>query len=215
MIFKKIQLFFGSFLLQIILNTIFLTCKWKIHDVHNLNNCIAAQAPLLICSWHQRFIFVAQFFKNFNAPIWAISSTHKDSEIMAKILKNWKWKLIRGSSTRGWRNVVLEMTKLLKKSTTTIAITNDGPKGPAKIAKKGSLSLAIRARASIVAISCTSTSFWQLTSWDKTYIPKPFSTIHVKFSDPLQYNSRTINEVEVVGSYLNKGLEKLDKIIKK
>lgn len=213
--FKKIQLFFSSCLLQTILTTIFLTCRWKIHDVHNLNNCIAAQTPLLICSWHQRFVFVAQFFKNFKFPIWAISSTHKDSEIMAKILKKWNWKLIRGSSTKGWRNVILEMTKLLKKPDTAIAITNDGPKGPAKIAKKGSLSLAIRARANIIAMSCTSTSFWQLKSWDKTYIPKPFSTIHVIFSEPLQYNSTTINEGEVVGAYLNSGLEKLDKIIKK
>jgi len=212
---KKIQIFFGSFLLQILLSVIFFTCKWKIHDVHNLNTCIAAQTPLLICSWHQRFIFVAQFFKNFRSPVWAISSTHEDSEIMAKILKKWNWKLIRGSSTRGWRNVVLEMTKLLKNPNTTIAITNDGPKGPAKIAKKGSLSLAIKARARIVAISCTSTSFWQLKSWDKTYIPKPFSTIHVKFSDPLQYNSRKTSEVEAVRSYLNNGLEILDKLIKK
>ena len=209
---KKIQIFFSSFLLKIILNIIFLTCRWRVHDMQNLNNCIDEKTPLLICSWHQRFIFVAQFFKNFKSPIWAISSTHEDSEIMAKILKKWKWKLIRGSSTRGWRNVVLKMTKLLQKSDTVIAITNDGPKGPAKIAKRGSLSLAMKARANIIAMSCTSTSFWQLKSWDKTYIPKPFSTIHVKFSSPLQYNSAT-NEVEMVGNYLNTGLTELDKII--
>ena len=104
------------------------------------------------------------------------------------------------------------MTKLLQKPNTVIAITNDGPKGPAKIAKKGSLSLAMKAKANIVAMSCTSTSFWQLRSWDKTYIPKPFSTIHVRFSDPLQYNSET-HEAETVGNYLNIGLKELDKII--
>ena len=104
---KKIQIFFGSFLLQTILNTIFLTCRWKIHDIQNLNNCIEEKTPVLICSWHQRFVFVAQFFKNSKFPVWAISSTHEDSEIMAKILKKWNWRLIRGSSTRGWRNVIL------------------------------------------------------------------------------------------------------------
>ena len=210
--FKKIKLFFVSFLLQTILNVIFLTCRWKMHDMHNLKDYINSKKPLLICSWHQRFIFVARFFKNSKYPVWAISSTHEDSEVMAKILKKWNWKLIRGSSTRGWRNVILEMTKLLQKPNTVIAITNDGPKGPAKIAKKGSLSLAMKAKANIVAMSCTSTSFWQLRSWDKTYIPKPFSTIHVRFSNPLQYNS-TENEIRAVGSYLNRGLEELDKKI--
>ena len=212
---KQIKSSIASLLLKCFLNGVFLKCKWKVHDLENLNRAVLSDRPVLICSWHQRFLFVAKYFKNFSRSIWAISSTHQDSEIMAGILTSWKWKLIRGSSTRGWRNVIVQMTNLLKVEDSIIAITNDGPKGPAKIAKKGSVSLAIKNQAHIIAISCSSTSFWKLQSWDKTYIPKPFSTIHVRFSAPLIYKTKKINEVEAVSDSLNEGLDSLDLLIKK
>ena len=212
---KQIKSSVVSLILKCFLNAIFFTCKWRVHDLENLNRAILSDKPVLICSWHQRFLFVAKYFKNFSRSIWAISSTHQDSEIMAGILTSWKWKLIRGSSTRGWRNVIVQMKTLLKAGDSIIAITNDGPKGPANIAKKGSVSLAIKNQAHIIAISCSSTAFWKLQSWDKTYIPKPFSTIHVRFSAPLVYKSKKFNEVEAVNDYLNKGLDSLELLVEK
>ena len=91
---NKIFLILASIILKIILNIIFVTCNWKVSNIEVLNNSIKSKSPLLICSWHQRFLFVARYFKNFSKEIWAISSTHKDSEIMARILKGWNWKLI-------------------------------------------------------------------------------------------------------------------------
>ena len=211
---NKIFLILASIILKIILNIIFVTCNWKVANIEILNDSIKSKSPLLICSWHQRFLFVARYFKNFNKEIWAISSTHKDSEIMARILKGWNWKLIRGSSTRGWRNVIIQMKQKLSQSDGIIAITNDGPKGPPKIAKTGSISLAIKKNADIIAISCSPSRFWKLKSWDETYIPKPFSTIHVSFSRPLDYKNIKLNEVEMVNQYLNTSLDQLDKSIK-
>lgn len=212
---KNIKSTIASIILKCLLNCIFVTCRWKIHGVENLNNSINSSSPVLICSWHQRFLYVSKYFQNYKHSIWAISSTHQDSEIMASILKSWKWKLIRGSSSRGWRNVIVKMTKLLKSNDSIIAITNDGPKGPSKIAKKGSVTLAIRNNANIIAMSCSSTSFWKLQSWDKTYIPKPFSTIHIRFSEPLIYNSSKKSEVDMINNYLNEGIRSLSLLIKK
>ena len=210
---NKMKFTILSFILKLVLNLIFLTCSWKVHNIKHLNNCIKENKPLLLCSWHQRFLYVAKYFQNFTHPIWAISSTHKDSEIMASVLKTWKWSLVRGSSSRGWRNVIIKMSQLFKNNNTIIAITNDGPKGPPKIAKKGSINLAVKARANIVAMSCTSSSFWKLNSWDSTYIPKPFSTIHVYFSKPLKYDEQNKNESKVINLYLNNSLKKLNEII--
>ena len=73
------------------------------------------------------------------------------------------------------------MKLVLKNPSAIIAITNDGPKGPAKIAKSGSIALALKYNAHIIAMSCCASKYWRLPSWDKTMIPKPFSTIYIQF----------------------------------
>ena len=210
---SKIFIVIMSAIMRFIFSSLFLTCKWKITNLDYLNSLAKSGRPVLLCGWHSRLLFVAQFFKKNSFNVWGISSEHRDSEIMARILIGWRWKLIRGSSTRGWRNVIREMKKKLNDSTSIIAITNDGPRGPAKIAKRGSISLAIQHDAHIVSMSCSSSSFWELPSWAKTRIPKPFSTIYVSIDNALDYD-KDDNEVEILNNYLNSNLDKLDRKIK-
>ena len=178
-----------------------MTCRWKVHEQKIFNDARKINLPILICCWHSRFLLAAYYFKKINLPIWVVSSTHRDSQMMAKILLRWGLKLIKGSSTRGWLSVLKQMLAIFQ-SNNIIAITNDGPKGPPLIAKSGSIKAAIKSKAQIIAISGEAERFWSLPSWDKTVIPKPFSTIHLKFSEPLQYSDET-NSVEV-SDYINK-----------
>ena len=48
----KIQILILSKILQIILKIIFMTCKWKIHNMSILKNAIDHNQPILICCWH-------------------------------------------------------------------------------------------------------------------------------------------------------------------
>ena len=93
---------------------------------------------------------------------------------MAHFLNRSSIGLIKGSSTRGWDNVIKKMLRLFKSNHSIIAITNDGPKGPPKKAKLGSYKIALKANAQIIAISCNSTSYWEAKSWDRLRLPKPF-----------------------------------------
>ena len=179
---NKIKIIFFSALLKLILNSIFITCRWKVVGLESFNNAIKKNKPILLCSWHEHLLCVARYFKNNSLNLYGISSTHLDSEILAKILSSWKIKLIRGSSTRGWVSVLKKMLTVFKDPSSIIVLTNDGPKGPPKIAKEGSLSVAKKQGAQIVAISSYTNRSWRLNSWDKTLIPKPFSTIYINFS---------------------------------
>ena len=169
--------------------------------------------PLLICIWHSRLIFFPRFFKYIKYPVWGISSTHKDSEILARVLKSWGINLIKGSSTRGWINVIKQMSQLFKKENATIIVTVDGPKGPRKIAKEGSIKLAKKHKVPIVAASAISSSYWELPSWDQTKIPKPFSTIYVKF-DEHYFNNDQINSKNI-SKYIDDNQNQLTKEIDK
>ena len=200
-----------SLILKIIFNVIFFTCRWKIinDDLLKKNK----NKPLLICIWHSRLIFFSRFFQYIKYSVWGISSTHKDSEILARVLKSWGINLIKGSSTRGWINVIKQMSQLFKKENATIIVTVDGPKGPRKIAKEGSIKLAKKHNVPIVAASAISSSYWELPSWDQTKIPKPFSTIYVKF-DEHYFNNDQINSKNI-SKYIDDNQNQLTKEIDK
>lgn len=188
-----------------------MTCSWKVHGKKELERAQATPFPILICCWHSRFLLVAYYFKTILLPIWAVSSTHRDSQMMAKILLRWNFKLIRGSSTRGWVGVLKQMITIFKNNNNIIAITNDGPKGPPLIAKSGSIKAAMKSGAHIIAVTGEAERYWSLPSWDKTIIPKPFSTIHIQYAKPLEYSDKT-NSKDVT-EYINKNYFGLQKVL--
>jgi len=200
-------------LLRVGLNSILATCKWEAYNAEIFLDAQKQGRPIFLCCWHSRFILIASYFKKIKLPIWSVSSTHKDSELMASILESWGLQLIRGSSTRGWSTVLKGLIRLFKKDNSIIAITNDGPKGPPLIAKKGSVMLALKNKAQVIAVSGTASCFWNLPSWDGTVIPKPFSTIHIQFSAPLNDINIQNKEVDVVSSYITNNMNSLDKQI--
>ena len=92
---------------------------------------------------------------------------------------------------------------------TSIAITNDGPKGPPMVAKKGSVVLALKNNSQIIAITGEASNYWTLPSWDGTIIPKPFSTIYIQFSEHLNYENIEGQEVAVVSNHITKNYNDL------
>ena len=203
-----------SYLVQIILNIAFKTSKINIHGEQHLKDSLASKHPTMICVWHSRFIYSVYFLHDNNYDIWALSSTHQDSEILAKVLQRWKVNLIRGSSTRGWKNAIVEIKKKLEDSNNIIAITSDGPKGPPRIAKPGSVKLAMKQNANIITITATASKFFELNSWDRLRIPKPFGTINMHISKPLPLDQDKINEVgevEYLSDFMNQFEQQVDK----
>ena len=195
----------SSILLKIIFNIIFITCKWVVVNEDVLKN--NKKNSLLICIWHCNLVYFSQFFKKYNYPIWAISSTHKDSQILARVLRSWGIKLIKGSSTRGWFNVIKKMSALFINKKSSVIVTVDGPKGPAKIAKKGSVKIANKYNVPVLAASATSSAYWSLPSWDQTKIPKPFSTIYISFENHF-FDQKNISS-EKISKYINRNEKKL------
>ena len=116
-------------------------------------------------------IYLKRFFPN----TIVISSTHRDSMILANVLKKYKFNFIKGSSTRGAKKVLKKMIAAYQAPDTLIAITNDGPKGPPRIAKEGSVILAHKMNANIIFMTGRASRFWKLKTWDSFVLPKPFS----------------------------------------
>jgi lysophospholipid acyltransferase (LPLAT)-like uncharacterized protein len=80
--------------------------------------------------------------------------------------------------------VLLEAIQLLDRGV-DLAITPDGPRGPRHAFAPGALLAAFRAKAALIPIVAHVDRKWQLGSWDRFEIPKPFARITVVYGTPV------------------------------
>ena len=188
--------------------------KINVKGEENLLNLINSDKPVMVCVWHGRLVFPSWYLRLKATNVHAIASRHNDAEIMARILRRWGYGLIRGSTSKGGKAVVQEMAEVFKNAG-IIAVTNDGPKGPPRIAKAGSTGVAIKYNVQIITITGSATKYWQMNSWDRLMLPKPFGTIQLIVSPPLNIFDKLENtneDVKVLSNFLNHYQDEADKL---
>tara|TARA_B100001029_G_scaffold96655_1_gene79368 strand:- start:2093 stop:2749 length:657 start_codon:yes stop_codon:yes gene_type:complete len=213
---KKIKIIFLSWIGRLLNQLLFSFNKINITGEEHLNKLIKSNVPIMVCVWHGRLIFPSWYLRLITTNVYAIASRHTDAEIMGRILSKWGYSLIRGSTKKGGKEVVREMGNIFKNNG-IIAITNDGPKGPPNIAKGGSVSTAIKYNAKIITITGSATKYWQMKSWDKFMLPKPFGKIQIIISDPINFNteSKSIeSKINILSKVMNEYQNKVDLMTK-
>ena len=86
---------------------------------------------LIFAFWHNRFIMMPYCYRHHfrKKRIAVIVSQSRDGELVGKFLDRYRFKSIRGSSSRGGRKAMLALLRLLKEDLDA-AIAADGPRGP-------------------------------------------------------------------------------------
>lgn len=128
--------------------------------------------PYILGFWHARILMMAYPYKNWNGVV--MVSEHRDGEYIAQAGRYMGINSVRGSSTRGGARVFLSMLKLAKAGK-SLGITPDGPKGPVEKVQMGTVQLAKKSGLPLRAVCYASKRHWRVKSWDKFYIPKPFT----------------------------------------
>ena len=138
---------------------------------------ITQEQSIVVC-WHGELLMSPQAYRYFHKKQLAsgIISRHFDGEMIARALMYFSIVPLRGSSSRGAKQVLLEAFRAVKKGD-DLLVTPDGPRGPRHTISDGAIALAHKAKAPVLTVNYVPTSYWQLGSWDKFVIPKPFSTI--------------------------------------
>jgi len=147
--------------------------------------------PTVFAFWHRSLLACAYRFRNLDIAI--LISSSFDGELIARTVELLGFKAIRGSSSRGGPTGLRSM-QLAYAAGHICAITADGPRGPVFVAKPGAAQLAnsVAAYAAETGASATGTCTtgtwlgcfyalpdraWQLRSWDRFLIPKPFARV--------------------------------------
>jgi lysophospholipid acyltransferase (LPLAT)-like uncharacterized protein len=131
-------------------------------------------------TWHSELLIAPQVYRKLRKKqkTAAIIAQHHDGELIARTLNFLKILPLRGSSRRGAKAVLIAAISALKEGY-SVMITPDGPKGPRYSMSDGAVALALRSNLPLMIVNYKADSFWQLNSWDKFIIPKPFATLDV------------------------------------
>ena len=160
-------------IIYLMMRFIWFTTSKKFHYI----TPIGEEQHVCVC-WHNELLMSLQAYRKIHKkhPASAIISSHFDGSLIASTLNMLKIRALRGSSSKGARQVLLQAFKSIK-SGEEILITPDGPRGPRHSMSDGAIGIALKSKLPVFVMSYTAQSYWQLKSWDRFVIPKPFSKV--------------------------------------
>ncbi len=213
-IWRKFLRFLGVHLLYFVVNLLCKSLKIKTKNRSAVRMLIKRKEIFVAAFWHGTMLLPWYMFKNQKGA--ALVSQSEDGELLARILKRWNYKLIRGSSNAGGKAALSDIVNAASEKR-RVFITPDGPRGPMHKFKAGAVITAKRAGIPLVLIGVHYHSNREFKSWDKFQMPKLFSKVSLVFSDPIyvdadqtfEETSRTIAECEELLNHLQMEASKL------
>lgn len=156
------------------------TWRFSEHNTADFDRLRAEKKPFLLAVWHGQ-LFVA-VMANRHRGFAAMASTHGDADLIARMMMQWGYEFVRGSSSKGGRAALLQMVEHLREGR-HFALTPDGPRGPRGVPKPGTLVAAVRGGAPIVTMHFEVSSAWRFKSWDRFCLPKPFARVRAIYTE--------------------------------
>lgn len=159
------------------------TCKVREHNDAHIFKPDTAGEQAIATFWHNNIIYVFYHFRRYRVA--AMVSASRDGEYVARVAARFGFKTIRGSRNQGGMQALKGMLRALKEGY-NCAIVADGSQGPPRRVQPGAVLLAAKMKVPIFPMAWSASRYWVIRSWDRTIIPKPFSTIDLYHGEPLQ-----------------------------
>ncbi|MGE9289910.1 MAG: lysophospholipid acyltransferase family protein [Puniceicoccales bacterium] len=186
-----------------------LTLRVKI-DPQELKKSTSIRQPAIILFWHNHIFLAVIGKKKFKRPyrMSAIASTSRDGAWPAAIFQMMGTTIIRGSAHRRGVRAAREMLAV-HRSGEDLCLTPDGSRGPIYHLRPGAVFLSKQAQSPLILVSATFHRAWRLKSWDRFYLPKPFSRIDVRFHTIPAEDLAAIESETEAARFLQREMDKI------
>ena len=146
----------------------------------------AGQGGNIFAFWHSRLFYMVYHYARYirTPKASALISLSRDGDYAQAVLGRFRQDAVRGSSSRGGSRAIRALAGRLAEGY-NVALTPDGPRGPALQVQKGVIRLAQMTGARIIPASYDASRKWTLHSWDRFIFPRPFGRIHLAVGEPL------------------------------
>ncbi len=184
-----------AFLLAAWLKFCIATTRWTQENLSAAEAVWDAKGPVIVCFWHARI--------SISPACWplgraqqprALISLSRDGEFIAHAVARLGFPAIRGSSSKstkdgekvkGGAGAFRDVLRWLKGGG-GIAITPDGPRGPAETMAEGAALLAKVSKAPVLLVGLACSPSRRLNSWDRAVLPLPFGKGAIVWDGPIR-----------------------------
>ncbi len=158
---------------------------WRVERAEGydaLDRELLAGRKCIYALWHARLLPLVWSHRGRSVAV--LVSRHRDGEWVARVVESLGFVTARGSSTRGGDSAVREMLEHAGRGH-ALAVTPDGPRGPAGRVKPGLVYLASRTGWPIVPVTAAASRSWTFRSWDRFRVPLPFTRVRLAYGEPI------------------------------
>ena len=192
---------FGVMILRTLAST------WRVHVLNPrvISDVHASGDRVIYVLWHGSLLPL--LWSHRNRDIAVMISEHSDGEIIARIAIALGFRTVRGSTSRGAARALLGACREID-SGHDLAVTVDGPRGPAGTVAPGAPVIAQRTGAAMVPVEARASRAWRLKSWDRFMIPKPFARVTVAYDNPIRVSADAARDATAERERVRAGIER-------
>jgi lysophospholipid acyltransferase (LPLAT)-like uncharacterized protein len=163
---------------------VYLTNRWRVEGADGPHCLCAEGRPFIGAFWHGRMMLIPMAWRQM-APMHMLISAHRDGRLIAGAMTYFGIESIAGSTRRGGSSALRAMLKRLADGS-CVAITPDGPRGPAMTASLGLVNLARLARVPIQPVTYATSRRRLLATWDSYHLALPFGRGVILWGEPIE-----------------------------
>jgi lysophospholipid acyltransferase (LPLAT)-like uncharacterized protein len=171
----------GSLLGAGLVRTLGMTWRLSWVGEHHRADLERSGSNWIYAFWHGWLL--ALIYTHRNKGIKVLVSTHRDGELVARLIAKLGFGVVRGSTTRGGGRALFALAALRDEA--PLGVAPDGPRGPARQVHPGVIYLAQRSGLPIVPLTSASNPCWRANSWDRFVVPLPFARCAIGYGEPL------------------------------
>ena len=167
------------------------TLRVTIEDGPGVIESRGQKEPFLFAFWHNRILMMPFFYQKYleGRRLTVMMSASRDGQIMVDVARRFGISGARGSTSRHAFRAQIQLAHELKNSGSDVAVTPDGPRGPCYQIKHGILQLAESSGLAILPITYHLSAKWEMKSWDRFQIPRPFARCRIVVGQPLRVSA--------------------------
>ena len=197
--FKRRLLWPATYILRGLVNLLGRSYRFRILHEDRLRDLLADPRPVVVCYWHQQafagvYILREKVHKK-GLEMALLASHSRDGELVTRFAKPLKLHVVRGSTSRGGQGAMRALYRTLVKDRVSPVVIPDGPRGPAFECKPGAILLSQFAQAAILPLGFAAERFWEVSSWDRMFVPKFRSRVTMAVG-PLRQVPRELSSEE-------------------
>jgi len=148
------------------------TTRWEADGLSELRAALK-DGPIVLVLWHERTLMGPLHWPS-DAALSSLHDTSPIGRVSGDLQRRCGLRPIPMSSTASNRAASREVLRRLKEGV-SVALTGDGPLGPARLIKSAPLDWARAAGVPVFAYAFATRRHRQLDSWDRMRLPLPFT----------------------------------------